>query len=191
MIPDDRLSSQPVIAPFVGAKLRRSTKTLDFEDGGIALNDPSEGNQYQVWRGRLIGNDVVLDAPEADPVIVYSGENITEISFSFDQNMRPVVAFQQDGISKLFWFDSVAGQQVVTEYEGALSPKVVLDDKRATQTNNSDVIFGYIREENLYYRQQRDRFLIERLLAPAPRARLEKIGLNTKLRLQFQLRQVP
>jgi len=185
MMPDNVLSTVPANAAFSGARALPVTRTVDYEDGGIAIQDPSRGSQYQRWRGRLIGNDILLDAPEVEPFAVYSGAGITEISFTFDQNMRPAIAFVQAGVAKLWWFDSVAGAQVVTEYPGAITPRVILDDKRFTQTSNSDVILGYVRDGALYYRQQRDRFTIERLLDAGPHVGLVKIGFNVQLRLQF------
>lgn len=185
MMPGNVLSTEPINAAFSGARALAVTGLIDYEDGGIAIQDPSEGSQYQRWRGRLLGSDIILDAPEVEPFSVYSGEGITEFSFTFDQNMRPAVAFVQDGVAKLWWFDSVPGQQVITEYPGAVTPRVILDDKRFTQTSNSDVILGYVRDGALYYRQQRDRFTIERLLDAGPHVGLVKIGFNVQLRLQY------
>ena len=185
MMPDNVLSTDPVNAAFSGARALPVTRTVDYEDGGLAIQDPSRGSQYQRWRGRLIGNDILLDAPEVEPFAVYSGAGITEISFTFDQNMRPAIAFVQAGVAKLWWFDSVAAAQVITEYPGAITPRVILDDKRFTQTSNSDVVLGYVRDGALYYRQQRDRFTIERLLDAGPHVGLVKIGFNVQLRLQY------
>lgn len=184
-LPDDVLSTTPVNAAFIGARALPVTRTVDYEDGGIAVQDPSRGSQYQRWRGRLLGENIILDAPEVESFVALSGPDITEISFTFDQNMRPAIAYVQSGVAKLWWFDTVAGEQVVTEYPGAITPRVILDDKRFTQTLNSDVILGYVRDGALYYRQQRDRFTIERLLDAGPHVGLVKIGFNVQLRLQF------
>jgi len=185
VMPDNVLSTVPINAAFSGARALPVTRTVDYEDGGIAIQDPSKGSQYQRWRGRLLGDDIILDAPEVEAFAVFSGPDITEISFTFDQNMRPAIAYLQAGVSKLWWFDSVAGAQVITEYPGAITPRVVLDDKRFTQTSNSDVILGYVRDGALYYRRQRDRFTIERLLDAGPHVGLIKIGFNVQLRLQY------
>lgn len=187
MIPNGVLSSTPAPALITGARARAVTATVDFEDGGIALQDPSQGNQYQQWRGRLLGEDVVLDAPTVAPVTIYSAPDITEISFTFSQNMDPALAFVQADVAKLRWFDSTVGTNVITEYPGAITPRVILDDKRATQVASSDIIFAYLRSGALYYRQQRDRFQTEYLLDTGPHAGLVKIGFNAQLRLQFFL----
>jgi len=184
-LPDDVLSTTPVNAAFIGARALPVTRTVDYEDGGIAVQDPSRGSQYQRWRGRLLGENIILDAPEVESFVALSGPDITEISFTFDQNMRPAIAYVQSGVAKLWWFDTVAGEQVVTEYPGAITPRVIRDDKRFRHAHNSDVILGYVRDGALYYRQQRDRFTIERLLDAGPHVGLVKIGFNVQLRLQF------
>lgn len=185
MMPDNVLSTVPINAAFSGARALPVTRLVDYEDGGIAIQDPSRGSLYQRWRGRLIDDEIILDAPEVEPFTVLSGPDLTELSFTFDQNMRPAVAYVQAGVAKLWWFDTVAGAQVTTTYPGAITPRVILDDKRFTQTSNSDVILAYVRDGALYYRQQRDRFQTEQLLDAGPHVGLVKIGFNVQLRLQY------
>ena len=108
------------------------------------------------------------------------------MSFTFDQNGRPSICFTQYGQTKIYWFDSsLGGVTTTTIGAGIGSPKVILDDKRQTQTGSSDIIMGYIKNMQLCYRQQRDRFLIEYVLATNVAGRLQKIGMGNNLRLQF------
>jgi hypothetical protein len=186
MLPDGVLSSIPQPAPIIGAKAKAGTNKLDFEDGPIALNDPSQGLMIQEWTGVSTDTGVFLFTATLPPEYVLIANAIQEISFTFDQNGRPVVGYLQYGLMKLQWFDASAGMQVITTFtSGNISPKVFLDDKRTTQSGNSDILLGYIRNENLYYRQQRDRFLIEYLLATQVRGRLERLGMGRNLRVQF------
>ena len=187
MIPDNLLSTIPITGDFILAKKYDVTFTLDYEDGGIALNDISEGNQYQVWRGRLVGNDIILDAPEVAPVIVYSAPDMTEMSFTFDHNMRPAIAFVQDDVCKLRWYDTSIPAYDILSFGYVRTPRIVMDDKRITQDINKDMIYAYVNNYKLCYRQQRDRFLIEYVLSEALYKRLIKIGMNNKLRMQFLL----
>jgi len=64
------------------------------------------------------------------------------------------------------------------------SPKLTMDDKRESQSASNDIIFAYVKSGSLYYRQQRDRFQTEYFLRSGV-AKLKKIGMNDKLRLQF------
>jgi len=193
MMPDEVLSTTTVKARFFGARAGAVTKTIDYEDGGIAIQEPSEGLLYQRWRARLFnaGKDdafVMLDAREVPEFVWLTVPRMTEISFSFDANMRPTVASVADGQAYLSWYDSAIPDYITTTLAAdVLTPRVTLDDKRYVGSNGyqvSDVILAYTRAGNLYYRQQRDRYTIERLLKTDVTP-LIKIGFNRQLRLQF------
>lgn len=191
MLPDDidgvrRLSSQSLVAPILGGRAGSITLNQDFEDGPIALNDPSSGLFYQIWQGIASDTGVKLWDADENGTDVLSALNITEMSFTFDQNGRPSICFTQYGQTKIYWFDSSLGTVTTTTIGAGIgSPKLILDDKRQTQTGSSDIIMGYIKNEQLCYRQQRDRFLIEYVLATGVVGRLIKIGMGNNLRLQF------
>jgi hypothetical protein len=193
MMPGNSLSTSSSPAPFFGARSLPVTPIVDYEDGGIAINDASQGLLYQRWRAILfrpgeVDSYVQLDAREVAPFTLLELPNITEISIAFDQLMRPTLAFVRNGVAYLRWFDSVPGQYVTDEIgAGIVTPRVSMDDKRFLATNGyqlNDVILAYVRDGNLYYRQQRDRFLIERLLAEGVKP-LIKIGFSRGLRFQF------
>lgn len=192
-LPDNSLSTSSVPSRFFGARAGATSKTVDYEDGGIALNDPSGGLLVQRWRARLFRSGetdsaVWLDAPQVSEFEWLTVPNMTEISFSFDANMRPVVAYVANGRAYLNWFDSVPNAYVTTALAvDVITPRVSLDDKRDIASNGyqlSDVILGYVRGGNLYYRQQRDRYLIERLLKTGVKP-LIRIGFTRGLRFQF------
>lgn len=192
-LPSDQLSTTPAPARFLGSRGLPTSKTVDYEDGGIALNDPSKGLLYQRWRARLFNSGkvdahVMLDAREVPEFVWLTVPYMTEISFSFDANMQPVVAFVASGQSYLNWYDSSENDYVTTSLGADITtPRVALDDKRYVATNGyqlSDVILAYIRAGNLYYRQQRDRYGVERLLATNVKP-LIRIGFNRGLRFQW------
>ena len=189
---DDSLSIEPMLAPYAGGRALTLAKTVDYETGGIAVSDPLEGHLVQVWKTQIINNntDIELSAELVTPTIIYSGADISEVSLTFDQNMRTTFSFVEGGVSKLRWYDSSVQGFVTTEFDaGVITPRVSLDDKRATQMGTNDIILAYIREGNLYFRMQRDRFGVEYLLKePANSSGIIKIGMNTVNRFQFQLR---
>ena len=193
MMPDNVLSTAPAPASFFGARALPVTRLVDYEDGGRAIQDPSAGLLFQRWRARLFNEGeadsfVVLDARDVPEFVWLTVPNMTEISFTFDANMQPAVAYVANGQAFLSWFDSVPGQYVTTPLgAGIITPRVTLDDKRLVGSNGyqqSDVILGYIRNGNLYYRQQRDRYTVERLLKESVKP-LIKIGFTRGLRLQY------
>lgn len=187
MLPEGRLSTRAVSAvSILGGRALESSTKIDHEDGPIALNDPSAGLFYQIWHGQVYEGGVFLFSDLVERQDILSQLDITEMSFTFDQNGRPSVVYVQYGIANIWWYDSTVGGMATTLIgSGVISPKVILDDKRQTQTNSSDIILGYIRNENLYYRQQRDRFGVEYLLARGVVGRLQKLGMGNNLRLQF------
>ena len=193
VIPEQSLSSTTIDGNFIGARARAIVSpddyiVRDWEDGGIAFNDPSEGLMYQQWHGYIAGNEIRIGPVDGTATVIHTADNLEEMSFTFDQNMRPVIAYVADGVSYLRWYDSQAAAQVVTNFgEDMKTPRVTLDDKRATQLGVSDVILAYIRNGALYYRQQRDRFGVEYHLGDTDYYLL-RIGMTDKLRLQFNLR---
>lgn len=187
-LPDGVLSTTAQPYSFSGARSLSVTKVVDFENGGIAINDASQGLNVQRWRARLIDGDVIVDAPAVDEFTLISGAGITEISLAFDQNMRPALAYMESGSAKLRWYDStVPGYDIITLPAGSATPRITMDDKRTTQAGISDIILAYVRSGTLYYRQQRDRFLTEYALTTGITTGLIKIGMNNRLRLQFML----
>lgn len=188
MIPDNALSIVPMPSEFVEQVSRRSVPLIDYEMGGTAYLDASDGLLVQLWKVEVIGSDVWLSAPDVAPFIYFSRPDITQVALAFDQNMRPYVAFVQAGVTWLYWYDSLAGTMVFSSFVGAVTPRLTTDEKRPALTEISDVIFAYVRSNNLYFRMQRERFQVEHLLASAVNADLIAIGMNRGNRLQFRLR---
>ena len=144
------------------------------------------GSFYLFLHGQVYDGGVFLFSDLVERQDILSKLDITEMSFTFDQNGRPSVVYVQYGIAKIWWYDSTVGGMANTLIgSGVISPKIILDDKRQTQTDSSDIVLGYIRNKNLYYRQQRDRFGVEYLLATGVVGRLQKLGMGNNLRLQF------
>lgn len=187
-IPEDRLSALPVVGEYIGSARLFANDLIDHEDGGVGLQDPSGGLFYQVWTARVLsdGSGVSLGAPNTPEFVFIQGVDITHVSLAFDSNMQPVIAFVESGVSKLYWYDAQSGQDEVTDFPGVDSPRLTLDDKRESQSIARDVIFSYVRSGNLYYRQQRDRYGVERLLMEGVPGVFRKIGMSDRLRLQFQ-----
>lgn len=195
MLPDATLSSQSLPPSFVAPDLLgRPTLTTDLETGGIALNDPSQGLMVQTWRAWLVGSSVRC-APDSVAEAGGSGvellniSGITELSLAFDQNMRPAIAYVTGGQSYLWWFDTQAGSQATLSLPGCASPFITMDDKREMSLATSDILLFYIKASALYYRQQRDRFTIERHLADLPPTmnRIVRAGMGSNFRLQVEV----
>lgn len=186
MLPDGRLSTTPVVSEIMGGKANSVGRYTDYEDGGINIQDNSEGISYQIWTANTNGNDIILDAPnQASPTIIYTGTAITDLRFTFDSNMNPHAVFRENDVPSLLWYDTTIPGQSVDTFSWD-SASIFLDDKRSSQTGISDIILFYIENENLYSRLQRDRFEVEYLLKAAIGDRkLITVGMGFNLRLQI------
>lgn len=169
---------------------QRSSGAEDYEEGGIAIQDSSAGSMGWRWHCYADSQNILVQRDGSAPVALFSNPGIVELAFAFDQNMRPNVAYSlaNDRVY-LRWFDSQAQQYATTDLGPAKYPRMSLDDKRASQASNSDVILAYLRDGSLYYRLQRDRYGTEYMAATglASTVRLRNIGLGKNLRFQFEL----
>lgn len=192
MLPGGVLSTTPVTAGFLPPRNVVKEPLVDFALGGVNLNDPSQGLEVYVWRGRYIDGDIVIDVPgEVAPITVLSLADITEFQFTFDQNMQIVLTYVVDDDAAFYRFFNDTATQFVTEElaQGTITPRCCLDDSRAIAGEGmSDVLVTYMRDGTLYYRQQRDRYEDEYELATDLSAyKLGQVGMNRVWRFQWQL----
>lgn len=190
MIPNNGLSSPALPGLFE----RRPADSaagglLSYSAGGIAIQDATMGFDFQTWEARITGNRIFLSAPNTPAFQIYQGIDLSYVSLAFDRQMQPVIAFVDDGVARLEWYDSLTQQRVVTIIGATeiLTPLVYMDDDRVMQSDTADVIISYLKNGSLYYRQQRDRYETEITLSPGSYFRLNKFGMNRGLRLQFEL----
>ncbi|WP_313319597.1 phage tail protein [Stenotrophomonas sp.] len=174
----------------------------DWELAGKYLNDPSEGLRVKVWAVKGVRNadtgsiDVLVSAPggvsptEASRVL-FSGADITQLALAFDQNMSPFVAYTQGDSAKIYWYDPlVPGMAVTTLPAGSYDLRCCMDERRAFNVANSDIVLSYIRDGNLCVRYQRDRYANEivRRAGVGTSARLVSMAMNRGGRIQWRLR---
>lgn len=190
MLPENRRSTLPIPGRFSAPDNQVTSRLVDYELAGVAVNNASQGLKVQRWTLSYRNNtDIVLTPDSGTESVLFSTSGIEELTLAFDQNMRPHVAFHKEGAITLWWYDSMASGHVFTNFGAGRSPRLTLDDKRPTQLGNSDIIFAYIKGDELCYRQQRDRFQVERVLRDGivPQTRLKNIGMSRNWRLQFEL----
>lgn len=170
MLPKDVIAETEVQG-FLPPRGEESLLIESLELGGVALNDPSEEFTYS-WMGYVEGGEVLVkrvddELTPATTLFAVSGE-VTELSLTFDQNMRPTVAYVEDGVSKLYWYNTSEEKSITTVFN-VKNPRVSLDDKRRFNIVNSDIIFAYINDSGvLAYRLQRERYSKEHVLALEP-----------------------
>ena len=186
MIPEQACSTYPVVGLFKSSDVLPYTDTVDYEDGPYQLADTSRGLQYQTWRTRLVGDTVYITAANHVESVVMVMRCVTEVSLAFDQNGRYLLTYLKNGDMWVYWYDPIAYKFVHTLLEvDVISPRATLDDKRDLFVTMSEVILAYVKDGNLYYRGQNDRFGIPHLLQQDVGGRLMRIGMHTDFRLQF------
>jgi len=188
MIPNDDLSSEPVQRPFRTNEALPSLNRFEAHSlGGVALNDPSQGLQVKVWTAKVDRDtgEITVEADDVAPILLLTAEDAEHLSLAFDQNMRPALAYVQNGAGKLWFFNTLIGEPDILDLPGASQIQIDMDDKRPLMSNVNDIICAYIRDGNLYMRIQRDRFLDEYLLAENVPPRFRRMGMNAGLRMQF------
>jgi len=176
---------------------RAAKKFEDWEMGGVAIQDPSQGLRVQEWRAwwEEGSGDVYVTADNQSAATpIYNEPALTWLTLAFDQNMRWLSAYTvESGQSYLKWYNSL-----IEDYEtlplsgGVVTPFLTMDDNRPIQSalGSNDVILTYIRDGALYARVQRERFLTEHLISADTQgaSRIWHFGMNNRLRLQWELR---
>lgn len=207
MIPDNRLSTEPIPGRMIYDLGVETSPVLDYKPGGISIQDPSEGLDYQIWRGRLLGpgsdqSRIIIDGRYSPEYEVLQYPFMFEFNFSFDFAMRPIVVFLANEIMDvngqevpvqncyLYWFDNTLGEYDLIFLGSVIrTPKLLIDDPRMVESNfysSSDVCLFYWSSGNLYVRYLRDRFTEEHLLKRNI-PYIERIGMNEFYRLQIEL----
>ncbi len=198
MIPGHSLSAILVFGNFLPPDNLPFPNTISYELGGIGIQNPSQGLQYQVWTATLYNagktsSYITLQAPNTPEYVYYTYPDMITVALAFDQNMFPFLTFMSGGLGWFYWYDTTVLQYKLTQLPlGVSSTSCTLDDKRPleTQVGTSDIILAYINNTNLYYRQQRDRYTIEYVLAqniPYYNPTIYKIGMCTTNRLLIQV----
>lgn len=190
MLPNDAISTPPVLAAYLSPDGERTDALEDYEQGGVGLQDTSAGLGAYRWRGWFSGGAVYLQRDGLAAALIDTPADVVEFAFAFDQSMRPVTAYQTSGGTLLLrYYDTLALAYATVSFGAGRNPRLTLDDKRLSQSSSSDVIFAYARDGGVYYRQQRDRYLTERLVASSSDGDLvlRNIGMTENLRLKFDI----
>lgn len=189
MFPEGSPSSNYVRGTFLAPDDADRSLLLDYERGGIHLNDPSEGLSFQTWKMWYDADNSQIKLAtltNTDETVILTSSQITELSFTFDQNMRLAMVYVENTIAKFRWFDPIQNAIVTDVLQGATSPMIALDEKRNRQLTDSDIVLGYVRDGSLYYRLQRERFAVEHLLSALPPgvSRIMNLGMSSQNRVQ-------
>lgn len=190
MLPDNELASLQMFNEWQYYYPMTDDLNIAYEQGGVGIGDVSEGLRSDLWKLQYISGELYLGKADETLVSVLSiGAGIVKVALAFDQSMRPVYAWQLNPVDCVlrFYDPTLSGYSQVT-FEDIESPCLTLDDSRPESSTTTDVIFAYLKAGVLYYRQQRDRYLIEYTLTETDKKHLVRVGLSLGNRLQFMLK---
>lgn len=188
MIPEGRLSTIPVVSAIIGGRAGNITETQDYEDGPKYLSDTQDGLLKYIWQAIKTQRGISLNSITTINFTAYVKTNIKELSFTFDQNGRYSICMIVAKDCLLYWYDPLVSKYTTLNLgHGYESPKLFLDDKRYQQNAINDMLMFYLRDRNLCYRRQRDRFLDEIILAKSVDGKIRKVGMSRNLRVQIQV----
>ncbi|UFK09603.1 hypothetical protein [Xanthomonas phage DES1] len=186
MYPEDKLSSQAAPGSFLFRTRGLLSPMIDYERGGVALRDPSQGLSVKDWKVYIDGNAIYITDSINPAIQAFAMEGVTEVCLAFDANMNPFVGFVVDGVAMIWWYDSSIPEQIFSIIgEGVSNVRSSLDDNRSIASSYRDIILAYNRNGNLYIRKQRDRYEIEYLQAENT-PKLDAVGMNSGFRFQFR-----
>lgn len=188
-------STSPVQAPWLYRIRSRKEPLIDFERGGVALDDPSQGLDGYDWTVKYDQADsgVYLwreDLGESSKVKILTKPGIVRICLAFDQNMRTHLAWEDStGAVVLRRYDG--STMVETTIPNAKSPCLTLDIHQLEFISNSDILLGYNNGANLCVRAQRDVYAVEHVMGEVGNAPLMMMAANTAFRMQWRMQPMP
>jgi len=189
-LPGNILSTTTAPLQFEAPRNLPKLPLEDWDKGGVNIENTTQGLLVYDWRCFMSGDDIRVEVPGVvAPTTVHTRTDIVELAFTWDRSMRPFLAWQlADNTCQFRWYDSLVSGFVVTNLPtGSVTPRCQLDDKRTSQSAASDIILAYVNSGELRYRQQRDRYTVERVLSASLGAKvLRQIGLNRANRFQFR-----
>jgi hypothetical protein len=190
MLPDHVISTPLQESPFLPNQSYIDSKRVAYSIGGVGLNDPSQGPNFQLWTATLevalsgLGS-VYIEAATHVKSLLFTLNGMTEVSLTFDQNMQPVIGYLAFGQGGIYWYDGTVPGFVFFNFAGVVNcPRVTLDDRQELDVSISDVLVFYTRVGNLYYREQRDRYLVEYLLETGVVGSVLKVAMGENNRIQ-------
>lgn len=153
---------------FLSPRNRHCRMTTAYCDGGPELFNSKAGITGYVWVAFVdsIDNITVKREDSDEKYVVTTRANVSQLDLTFDQNMRPFLTYVVDDIPYYFHFNSHDSSYSEVALDTSIRfPRCELDMRDVQDIPNSDIILGYIRDGNLCYRVQRERFLQEHIIA--------------------------
>ena len=188
MTPENILSNPSAPSEFLSIISLPKQKLIAYATGGAGINNTTQGLNLYIWRAQYLNGAIVLDVPSSPGVgvteILYLS-GVTELAFSFDLAMKPVLAYTVAQVSYLYFYDTITANFITLNLGTGLSDlHMVMDELRPELLYRADLTFTYIFQSSLYIRTQRERYAVPYLLSMNIR-KIYRFGLSKSYRLQW------
>jgi hypothetical protein len=139
-----------------------------FDMGPVVVSDPSNGLYARAWKVVASNRDMYLygangDVWTLDRLLTSSDTFPTHsVELTWDQNGRPFMCWEEDGMVWIYYYDPVAEEMTRLELCAGRTPKTRLDVRRQRLSSVSDILLFYLNdtEDCLEYRVQSDRYTV-------------------------------
>ena len=190
MIPEGSIKVRTNVVRMLIPDVDKISGLTDSEWGGTDVKNTDHGFLVHIWTVSVNDDGQVrLYRGQEFHSILWVQEGIADIALTFDQTMNPMLAWRTvDNDLFLRSFDAFTQSFIVTPFGKGKCPRLSLDDKRPIAIGISDIIFAYIQDNELCYRQQREAFLVKHVIVSDlhPSQRLDRIGMGG-FQFQFEL----
>ena len=111
MLPSDGMfTDEPLPSDWYYPHPTEFDPLVDYEMGGIELQNPSQGMDKQLWRLRYDEGDIKISktsTPEVETVL-FTAPDLVRLALAFDQNMNPCYAWEneKEGYCNLIFYDT-------------------------------------------------------------------------------------
>lgn len=187
-IPLDTFTPVPVVLGFLPPLNEAYLPLYMRATGGVALGDGSQGREIQFFSIEYLAGSIVVKSQAGAIVFSMAVANITTLCLAFDSNMNVTICYTKADGSYLYFFNAVSGLFETMFLAGANSCRVCVDKPTFFFNTNSDVLWTYSLAGVVYWRQQRDRYTIQRTVGPLTAGQtLRKVGPSLGNRLQIEM----
>lgn len=188
MLPNNSWSSEPQVSQMViPHTYPQATRLVAHDLGPKSIGDITAGLGCRIWTASW-DQDSGLVMMDGSPL--FTDIELKELSLTFDQAGKEFIAFQSNGVVKIWWYDPLSSTRQVAEICSGDQPFCHLDIREPSLVASSDIVLVYRRGSSVFYRLQRDRFLIERNtpLADISGISLRAVAMATNNRLTIRYR---
>ena len=189
MIPLNTFTPDPELGDFLPPNDNDYYPLFQVVRGGTEIGNNSAGRDIQDWQVYYQQGIIHIKPSSGDVVFTLSVNNVLSVSLAFDTAMRIVLTWTTPLGAKLYFYDTLTLDYIIVDYDEVTSSRVTVDKIDTWYNSSSDVLFLYIKNNNLYYRQQRDRYEIEYLIGEA-NGYIKRAGLTKLNRFQIDISEV-